>query len=250
MKADKVTFIYVPRKEGEQKTLTLHHRLYTFIKLVLSICILLLILSFAILIPRANKYVDYKNKISTYKAQETQLRQLLEDVNEMKQFNTYMRELLGLKLTSGSSADYSALIEASSEQKNGQFLSGQPELAPAQGLITKKFMSGPRKHYGIDIGGKIGDPVLASAAGMVVFAGWTPELGNMVVISHADDYISVYGHNDRLNVQERQRVKKGELIALLGETGYSMGPHLHFEVWHHGLALDPQTVISEYKNKN
>ena len=96
----------------------------------------------------------------------------------------------------------------------------------------------------------MGDPVLASAAGMVVFAGWTPELGNMVVISHADDYISVYGHNDRLNVQERQRVKKGELIALLGETGYSMGPHLHFEVWHNGLALDPQTVIPEYKNKN
>ena len=92
------------------------------------------------------------------------------------------------------------------EQDNEQFLSGQPELAPAQGLITKKFMSGPRKHYGIDIGGKIGDPVLASAAGMVVFAGWTPELGNMVVISHADGYISVYGHNDRLNVQERQRV--------------------------------------------
>jgi len=250
MKTDKVTFIYVPRKEGEQKTLTLHHRIYTLIKTVLFICLLILIVSYAILIPRANKYTDYKDKINTYKSQETQLRQLLEDVNEMTQFNTYMRELLGLELTSGSSSDYSALIEAGSESNDKQFLSGRPELAPVNGLITRKFNSGPRKHYGIDIGGKMGDPVLASAAGMVVFAGWTPELGNMVVISHADDYITVYGHNDRVNVQERQRVKKGELIALLGNTGYSMGPHLHFEVWHHGLALDPQTVIPEYKNKN
>ncbi|MCF7832155.1 MAG: M23 family metallopeptidase [Candidatus Marinimicrobia bacterium] len=250
MKTDKVTFIYVPLKGGEQRTLTLHHRLFTLIKVVLLICLLLLIISYGILIPRANKYTDYKDKINTYKAQETQLRQLLENVNEMKQFNTYMRELLGLELTSGSSSDYSALIEASGGQQDEQFLSGCPELAPAKGLITKKFMSGPRKHYGIDIGGKIGDPILASAAGLVVFAGWTPELGNMVVILHADDYITVYGHNDRLNVQERQRVKKGDLIALLGETGYSMGPHLHFEVWHHGLALDPQTVILEYKNKN
>ena len=72
----------------------------------------------------------------------------------------------------------------------------------------------------------------------------------MVVISHSDGYITVYGHNDRLNVQERQRVKKGDLIALLGETGYSMGPHLHFEVWHNGIALDPQEIIPVYKNKN
>ncbi len=250
MKADKVTFIFVPRKEGEQKTLTLHYRIYTFIKIVLSICLLLLILSYAILIPRAQKYIAYKDKINTYKSQEKQLRQLLEDVNQMKQFNTYMRELIGLELTSSPSSNYSALVEASEGRHDEKFLSGRPELAPINGLITKKFNSGPRKHYGIDIAGKTGDPVLAPAAGLVVFAGWTPELGNMVVISHADDYITVYGHNDRLNVQERQRVKKGELIALLGETGYSMGPHLHFEVWHHGIALDPQTVIPEYKNKN
>ena len=250
MKTDKVTFIYVPRKEGEQKTLTLHHRLYTFIKIILSICLMLIILSYAILIPRAHKYAEYKAKINTYKSQETQLRQLLEDVNQMKQFNTYLRELIGLELTSTSLGDYPALVEASSEEDNNKFLSGRPELAPVNGLITNKFKSGPHKHYGIDIAGKTGDPVVSAAAGIVVFAGWTPELGNMVVISHADDYITVYGHNDRLNVQERQRVKKGDLIALLGETGYSMGPHLHFEVWHHGLALDPQTVIPKYKNKN
>ena len=248
MKTDKVTFIFVPRNE-EQKTLTLHHRVFTLGKIFIGICILLLIASYAILIPRAKKYTEYKEGIDTYKQQQAQLHQLLEDVNEMKQFNTYMRELVGLELNTDAGT-YEALIEASSGEEKQYYLSGIPELAPAKGMITKKFMSGPRKHYGIDISGKVGDPISATADGLVVFAGWTPELGNMVVISHADDYITVYGHNDRLNVQERQRVKKGDLIALLGETGYSMGPHLHFEVWHHGLALDPQTVIPEYKNKN
>jgi len=248
MKTDKVTFIFVPRNE-EQKTLTLHHRVFTLGKIFIAVCLLLLIISYAILIPRAKKYSEYKEGIDTYKQQEVQLRQLLADVNKMKQFNTYMRELVGLELNT-ESGSYDALVEASGTNSEHQYLTGIPEMAPAEGMITKKFMSGPRKHYGIDISGQIGDPISAAGDGLVVFAGWTPELGNMVVISHADDYITVYGHNDRLNVQERQRVKKGDLIALLGETGYSMGPHLHFEVWHHGLALDPQTVIPEYKNKN
>ena len=249
MKTDKITFIFVPRDEGEQKTLTVHHRIFTLVKILLGFCVLLLILSYAILIPRSEKYLDYKEEIHSYKQQEAQLRQLLEDVNEMKQFNTYMRELVGLELTS-ESGDYEALFKASSANKGQQYLNGIPDMAPAKGLITKKFMAGPRKHFGIDISGKIGDPISAPADGLVVFSGWTPELGNMVVISHADDYITVYGHNDRLNVRERQRVKKGDLIALLGETGYSMGPHLHFEIWHHGVALDPQTIIPEYQNKN
>ncbi len=249
MKTNKVTFIFLPRNEGEQKTLTLHYRLFFLLKIVAVLLIALLALSYLILIPRANSYTAYKEKIETYQAQEAQLLQLLEDVNHMKQFNTYMRELIGLDILPDEQ-DYSALVPASATQEKDRYLSATPELPPARGLITNKFSSGPKRHYGIDIAGKIGDPVHATADGLVVFAGWTPELGNMVVISHPDDYISVYGHNDRLNVQERQRVRKGDLIALLGNTGYSMGPHLHFEIWHHGLAVDPQKVIPEYTVKN
>ena len=249
MKTDKVTFIFVPSHEGEQKTLSLHHGIYLVLKILALLILVALSASYAILIPQAKKFQHFSEKMNVYQEQEAQLHQLLEDVNEMKQFNTYLRELVGLDLAPAT-GDYKALAAISTGDGKTEFLSGIPEMAPAKGLITQKFLSGPRKHYGIDIGGKIGDPILASADGLVVFAGWTPELGNMVVISHPDDYITVYGHNDRLNVQERQRVKKGDLIALLGETGYSMGPHLHFEIWHHGLAIDPQTLIPDYKNKN
>jgi murein DD-endopeptidase MepM/ murein hydrolase activator NlpD len=249
MKTDKVTFIFIPRKEEEQKILNISYPLFTFLKVFFVVLLATLVLSYIILIPRVVKYRDYCSKIENYNTQEAQLQKLLQDVNKMKQFNTYMRELVGLDMYA-SPNDYSVIADMQSESDQVSSVTGIPELAPVNGPVTRKFMAGPRQHYGIDISGKVGDPVLASADGLVVFAGWTPELGNMVVISHSDDYITVYGHNDRLNVQERQRVKKGDLIALLGKTGYSMGPHLHFEVWNKGLAVDPQTIIPEYMTKN
>ena len=249
MKSNKVTFIFIPREQEKQRTVSLHHSLFFLLKAAAFLCIASIVLSYVLLVPKAQKYTEYREKIDTYKAQETQLRELLQDVNKMKQFNTYIRELVGMDLAPDY-GEYEVLTRSEMPPENPEYLSGTPELAPATGVITKKFMSGARRHYGIDIAGETGDPVVASADGLVVFAGWTPELGNMVVISHPDDYITVYGHNDRLAVRERQKVKKGDLIALLGETGYSMGPHLHFEIWYKGRAVDPRGIIPLYKSKN
>jgi murein DD-endopeptidase MepM/ murein hydrolase activator NlpD len=249
VKSNKVTYIFIPREEEKQRTLTLHYRLYLFLKILFFSVLALILASYVILIPLAKQYYDFKADIDSYQEQEAQLKQLLHDVNEMKEFHIYIRELIGLDIDSDF-GDYQALESLTNGEDVPYYRSGIPELPPAKGVITKKFMAGVRKHYGIDIAGKIGDPVTACSDGLVVFSGWTPELGNMIVISHPDDYISVYGHNDRLMVHERQRVKKGELIALLGSTGYSTGPHLHFEIWHHGQAVDPQRVIPAYKGKN
>lgn len=249
MKSNKVTYIFIPREEKQQRTLSIDYRFFILLKILAALLLGLVVASYIFLIPRARQYQNYKQGISGYLAQEAQLKQLLQDVNEMKEFNIYIRELVGLDLEADFN-NYEALESLIGDADIPYYHSGIPELAPARGVITKKFMGGVRKHFGIDIAGKKGDPVSACADGLVVFSGWTPELGNMVVISHADDYISVYGHNERLIVRERQRVRKGELIALLGNTGYSTGPHLHFEIWHHGLAVDPQKVIPAYKSKN
>lgn len=248
MKSDKITFIFIPHEEKDPKKLSMDRRIFILLKILLPLLLLSLIISLFVLAPRAKKYQEYKDKIKTYQSQEQELNTLLQDINEMKQFNIYMRELIGLDLSSTSS-NYLALSDVSIGPEEDRSLFSSPDKAPVRGPITQKFILGPRKHYGIDISGKIGDPIVAAADGFVVFSGWTPELGNMVVISHPDDYITVYGHNDRLKVLERQRVKKGDIIALLGDTGYSMGPHLHFEIWHHGIAKDPQTIIPEYMNK-
>ncbi len=175
MKSSKVTFIFIPREEAEQKTLSLHHRTYFLLKTAAFIFLLLIIASYVLLIPRAKKYSEYKEKMETYRAQEKELVQLLQDVNKMKQFNTYIRELLGMELAADYQ-DYQKINQAGQGSENRNYLSGIPHLAPVRGVITKKFMSGARRHYGVDIAGTTGDPVQACADGLVVFSGWTPEL--------------------------------------------------------------------------
>jgi murein DD-endopeptidase MepM/ murein hydrolase activator NlpD len=78
----------------------------------------------------------------------------------------------------------------------------------------------------------------------VVFAGWTYEDGNLLVISHGSGYLTVYKHNQALMKSPAMAVKRGELIALLGSSGQtSLGPHLHFEVWKDGIAQDPNEFL-------
>lgn len=86
-------------------------------------------------------------------------------------------------------------------------------------------------HYGIDIAGPIGTPILAAADGVVIEAGPASGFGLWVKLQHADGTVTVYGHMDTFSVREGQRVKAGEQIARMGNRGFSTGPHLHFEVW-------------------
>lgn len=94
-------------------------------------------------------------------------------------------------------------------------------------------------HAGIDIPGAYGAPVLASGEGMVIFAGWAGGYGNMVEIDHGSGLTTRYAHLSRIYARSGSRVAGGETIALIGSTGRSTGPHLHFEVRQHGRAADP-----------
>ncbi|MFC5057745.1 M23 family metallopeptidase [Saccharothrix xinjiangensis] len=103
---------------------------------------------------------------------------------------------------------------------------------PANGQFSSSF--GGRwgtMHYGIDIAGPIGTPILAAADGVVIEAGQASGFGLWVRVEHADGTVTVYGHVDTYSVQEGQRVRAGEQIARMGNRGFSTGPHLHFEVW-------------------
>ena len=73
-----------------------------------------------------------------------------------------------------------------------------------------------REHYGVDIAAPIGEPVMASASGQVVFSGWTTELGNLVIIYHGNEYFTYYGHNELILVKVYEKVKRGDVITLDG----------------------------------
>lgn len=100
-------------------------------------------------------------------------------------------------------------------------------------------------HPGLDIAIPVGTLVRATAEGLVAEAGEDPEYGTFVLLQHADEYQSMYGHLSRLVVRAGQRVAAGEVIGLSGNTGNSSAPHLHFEIRKKGLVVDPLTLVKE-----
>jgi murein DD-endopeptidase MepM/ murein hydrolase activator NlpD len=117
---------------------------------------------------------------------------------------------------------------------------------PAQGVITSHYgWRWGRMHSGIDIAGPIGTPIVAAADGVVITSEWhSGGYGNLVEIEHPDGSITLYGHNSEIRVSVGEVVKQGQLIALMGSTGYSTGPHLHFEVLLPGQgAVNPSAYL-------
>jgi murein DD-endopeptidase MepM/ murein hydrolase activator NlpD len=141
------------------------------------------------------------------------------------------------------SADLAAQIKAAQDGA-GSNGTGQPSAAgltwPCDGVVTSGFgMRWGRMHEGIDIGCAYGSPNRAAAAGAVIYAGWLGGYGNLVVVDHGNGLSTAYAHASTILVSVGQRVSQGETVSLVGSTGHSTGPHLHFEVRINGVAVDP-----------
>jgi len=121
----------------------------------------------------------------------------------------------------------------------------------ASGGVSSGF--GPRGstyHDGIDIAAPIGTPVLAAADGEVIYSDRLAGYGNLVIVGHGGGYATVYAHNRENKVREGARVHRNQVIALVGDTGHTTGPNLHFEVRYENVARNPlyflpQTVVGE-----
>ncbi len=115
-----------------------------------------------------------------------------------------------------------------------------PVLPPVEGFATRGFEA-QEGHFAVDIAVEEGTMVHAVGEGYVIVSDWTHDGGYTLAVQHTGGYVSVYKHNSRLLKHVGDRVRAREPIALSGNTGeITSGPHLHFELWRHGLALDPQ----------
>jgi len=126
--------------------------------------------------------------------------------------------------------------------KGGPALSIIP---PINGFITQGIDT-LNSHNGIDIISYKGDKIKSALDGIVIFSGNNRDLGNLLIISHSYNYFTLYGHCDSIFVKQREIVKKGQMIATVGESGETTAPHLHFEIWHNNQIIDPRDIIQKY----
>lgn len=127
-----------------------------------------------------------------------------------------------------------------------------PNIWPVAGPISSYYGYrtspggiGSTFHEGVDIAGDYGTPISATAAGTITQAGWVGGYGYLVEVKHADGIVTRYGHNSAVLVYEGQHVDQGSMIALMGSTGNSTGPHCHYEVRIHGEAVDPMYFLPQ-----
>ena len=115
--------------------------------------------------------------------------------------------------------------------------------APLKGLISDSFNL-QNEHFGVDVLAAENEAIKASLGGRVIFSDWTSETGYSIAIQHDNNLITFYKHNSVLLKKTGEMVKAGDVIAIIGNSGeFSSGPHLHFEMWHKGKAIDPEHHI-------
>lgn len=115
---------------------------------------------------------------------------------------------------------------------------------PLRGFITSRYgQRWGRLHTGIDIAASTGSPIYAADGGTVIFSGWESGYGYLVKIDHKNGYVTYYGHASKLLVKVGDKVYKGQKIALVGSTGNTTGPHLHFEVRKDGVPVNPASYL-------
>jgi murein DD-endopeptidase MepM/ murein hydrolase activator NlpD len=112
---------------------------------------------------------------------------------------------------------------------------------PTGGVLSSGFgMRGGRFHGGIDISGERGTQIVAAADGVVIFSGRGPDgYGNTVLLDHGHGLVTLYAHNERNVARQGERVRQGQPVALMGDSGRASGTHVHFEVHQHGRLVDP-----------
>jgi murein DD-endopeptidase MepM/ murein hydrolase activator NlpD len=158
-----------------------------------------------------------------------------------------------VQLTTSPNSNQIDSLFKSQFETGGDFLLGQNfnnlELrqtylfSPISGYISQAF-DPKNEHFGIDVVSKKDEPVKCIADGTVIFSSWTQDAGNVIAVQHKENLISVYKHNSALTKEVGNFITAGEILAIIGNTGeLTNGPHLHFELWYNGSAVNPEDFI-------
>lgn len=283
-KENKFQILVIPQGDaGEKRSfgLTLNKLLALFGGVVVVIASIIVVLlgytPLGMLVPVSNTEIQRRYGDQLISLQ-TRLSRVSEDVIVMREYNHKLRTALGedfqddsvsvsssakLKVEENPSPQQTVadaprqnVIEAPARNESQAyafptqtqvtskpFQATFPVYPPVVGYVARGFDE-VRKHFGIDYAGRRGAIISAAADGYIVFSGWTFDDGNMIILSHGSGYFTIYKHNQSLLKSTNEFVKRGQPIALLGDSGNtSYGPHLHFELWKDGLPQNPDEYL-------
>jgi len=248
----KFTLLLIPDDESETKSYNISKNLIRFIIIFISIISIGLIIITLILVPNINKYDTLNKKYNKIAQERIKVIELTEELKRIKQMDKFVRNSLGTEFNFSQHPEIiDSVLMLIPDDNFISFSDNIPSLAPIEGFISQrmenKFSIADNLHNGIDIVAKQGTPIKASASGLVIFSGWTYEMGNQIILYHGDDYFTHYGHNQQNLKFQLDIVKRGEVIGLVGNSGVSSGPHLHFEIWKDKKSIDPLIYFPEYK---
>ncbi|MBH49487.1 MAG: hypothetical protein CMG69_01885 [Candidatus Marinimicrobia bacterium] len=256
MKSRRITILFIPDSGERQRQFSLP------VPIIIIITVIVMILfggAFYSIFKGFDDKISYNSLQNNYESLLTDrlaVNELMKDLNRMKFLDGQIRKSLSGELGLGKEVGKESESSFFNQDKNnmGFDIASIPSRIPVNGYLTQKMYvsseSKSKNHYGIDISSVEGTPVLAAARGLVIFSGWSYDLGNHIILYHGDGYFTQYGHLKNNLAKVREFVPLGEAIAHVGSTGISSGPHLHFEIWRDGTILDPLDFFPQYKQKD
>ena len=216
----------------------------------------LVLISYAAQIRQEHDYQDLSDKLAEAHTQLENLAELNGELERMRDFQERVLRILGVEGVAEATEDSLVPWDRTAPRGTVEALrraatavaGPMPDLWPTAGYVTREFILGdaPRgvtPHLGIDIAGPTGAPLVAAAEGRVFRTGSDEYLGNFVEIQHGLGYVTVYGHCSQIAVQKGDKVARGQLVAYVGQSGEASAPHLHFEIWREGEAIDPRELM-------
>ncbi len=248
--------IVIPSDDHSTNEFNISRRLLlalTAMLVLATLLFLVVILSYATLLKQARQVPELQGRLVTANAQLVRVQELNRELEEMRDVQERILTMLGVGQVladpdAAGDADPADPLRARLGEVAGVIMTPPPDVWPVAGQVTREFESGNlvqgrAPHYGLDLVAPVGTEVRAAGRGIVQSAGWDDDLGNYVEIRHGFGYVTIYGHCSRLVAQTGDRVEPGQVVAELGGTGRASAPHLHFEIWRDGEAVDPRIVI-------
>jgi murein DD-endopeptidase MepM/ murein hydrolase activator NlpD len=216
----------------------------------------------------AESLLQENQRLRDHNARVTELEK---ELNDYRDLTTKIAQLAGIEKASlsraidwneglvlanvspGQTGNGEALLFSENRKESWQGGDGIPYGMPLDGWLSKGFKEDPKTlggaHPGIDIAASAGKEVMATASGEVKFADWDDYYGKLIIIDHKKGYQTYYGHNSELRVSKNEKVKRGQVIALSGNSGRSSAPHLHYEIKKNGVSVDPEKYIGTKDEK-